>query len=101
MTTSLGSLSEATTFLRFRWFYAYMAEAIEEGESIKSSFDSYKNSDKLIPRPIQQLIVAGESSGKMYKILLKIGKNYEGKTDETAKNMTVILEPLLLIIIFT
>jgi len=51
--------------------------------------------------PVQQLMFAGEQSGKFSEVLIKIAQTYENKMDETAKNLTVLLEPILLIIIFS
>ena len=50
--------------------------------------------------PIQQLAIAGEQSGTLSETLLKIGITYENKTDTTAKDLTIILEPILLIIVW-
>jgi type IV pilus assembly protein PilC len=43
--------------------------------------------------------MAGEYSGNLSKALKKIGVIYEEKTEMNAKNLTVILEPILLIVI--
>jgi len=50
-------------------------------------------------RPIQQLIFVGEKSGSLSEVLLNIGRKFEKKTDNTTKNLTVILEPLMLVIV--
>lgn len=97
---SLHSLSEATSLARYRSLYLYLADSLEEGNSFKKSFSLYKNTDKLIPASIQQLIVAGEQSGSLSDTLLKISKTYEEKTETTAKDLAVMLEPILLIIVW-
>jgi type II secretory pathway component PulF len=44
--------------------------------------------------------VAGEQSGNLSGVLLKIGENFEEKADTTTKNLTIILEPILLVIVW-
>ena len=46
------------------------------------------------------MIVAGEQSGTLADTLLRIGEIFEEKSDTTTKNLTTILEPLLLIVIW-
>jgi len=49
---------------------------------------------------VRQLIVSGEKSGNLSDVLLKIGEIYEAKLDNTAKNLSVLLEPLLLFVVW-
>ncbi|MCX6714012.1 MAG: type II secretion system F family protein [Candidatus Vogelbacteria bacterium] len=100
VTQALDSLSDATDFVKYRRLYRYLLEQVEDGNSFQKGFLSFKNSNRLIPMPIQQLIVVGEQSGNLANSLLKIGESFEGKSDATTKNLTVILEPVLLVIVW-
>ncbi len=93
------SLKEATGTYQYRRFYKHIYDCIEEGNSLKKSFLSYKNISNLVPPPVQELIFTGEKSGALTKTLLKISEKFEEKTDNTAKNLTVILEPVMLVIV--
>ena len=53
-----------------------------------------------MPTPIQQLIIVGEKSGNLPETLLAISQSFEAKTELTTKNLTVILEPILLVIVW-
>ncbi len=99
-TKALHSLSEATSLSRYKKFYLYLEDSIADGNSFKKSFAQYKKIHGLLPVPIQQLIIAGEQSGSLSMTLVKIGKDYEAKTDTTAKDLTIILEPILLVIVW-
>ncbi len=92
-------LSESTASTRYKRLYKHLERCIEEGDTFKKSFSSFKGVDKLIPRPIQQLVFTGEKSGSLSEVLLNIGRNFEEKTDNTTKNLSVILEPLMLVIV--
>jgi len=97
---ALDSLYESTDSRLYKVFYSHLREQINDGNSFRKSFASYRHLNRLIPVPVQQMIVAAEQSGRLPEILLKIGEIYEDKTDITAKNLTVILEPLLLVVVW-
>lgn len=100
VTRALNSLEKATVFPHYRKLYAYLRDSITEGNSFQKSFAGYKNVQKLIPAPVQRLIVAGEQSGNLSNTLLTVNKNFESKTEQTTKNISVILEPILLVIVW-
>lgn len=97
---SVKSLRDATTFYSYRKLYDHLSVQINFGESIRESLKSFKNSHKLIPASAQQMIIAGEQSGRLSATLENIGRIYEGKTESTAKNLTTVLEPVLLIVVW-
>lgn len=96
---SLASLHDATTFRGYRRFYGYLRDSVTEGNSFKKSFGGYRKAYKLIPLSVQQMIVAAEQSGRLSETLLKIGQRFEVKTETAAKNISVLIEPILLIVI--
>lgn len=97
---ALKSLSEATTFDFFKKFYIYLYNNIEEGKSFQKSFAEYKGINNVFPVSIQQLIISAEQSGHLPETFLKLGELYEAKTEITTKNLTVLLEPILLTIVW-
>lgn len=97
---SLESIRESSTFYRYQKFYSFLYEKVKEGNSFSKSFELYHRINALIPVPIQQLIITGEHSGNLPETFIKIGELYEGKTETTAKNITILLEPLLLVIVW-
>lgn len=100
VTQALESLSSATEFRAYRLLYEHIRDSVEEGNSFQKSFSSFPRIHRLIPTPIQQLIVAGEQSGNLPATLLKVGEMFESKADTSTKNLTVILEPILLVIVW-
>lgn len=97
---SLDSVSKAVAFRAYQHMFARWKESISEGNSFQKSFALYKKTNTLIPRPVQQMIVVAERSSRLPETLIKIGELYEDKLDETTKNLTVILEPLLLFVVW-
>lgn len=100
VTRAIESLAGASEVIRYKTFYFALRESIDMGNSFQKSFAAYKNVDKLIPPPIQQLIVSGEQSGNLNKTLIKVGQVLEAKSDTTTKNLTIIMEPILLVIVW-
>jgi len=97
---SLDSLAQSSTFYRYKKFYVFLNEKIKEGNSFAKCFGLYKKTNRLIPVPIQQLIITSEQSGNLPATFKKIGEMYETKTETTAKNITILLEPILLVIVW-
>lgn len=100
VTKSLDSLAKATDSIPYQKFFLFLRNSIEEGNSFQKSFALLRRGDRRISRPIQQLIVAAERSGNLPETFLKIGSTYENKADATTKNLTVILEPILLVLVW-
>lgn len=97
---ALGSLKDSSTLHAYGKIYSSLCSAVEEGKSFEEYFHSNRRMKKFIPTPVQSLIAVGERSGKLAKIFLNISENFEAKTELTTKNLSVILEPLLLVIVW-
>lgn len=100
VTKAIDSLASASEAIRYKAFYLYLRDSIDMGNSFQKSFEGYKKIDKLIPPAMQQLVFSGEQSGNLNKTLLKIGQVLEEKSDTTTKNLTIIMEPILLVIVW-
>jgi type II secretory pathway component PulF len=100
ITKAIDSLANATEVIRYKKFYMHLLESIDMGNSFQKSFASYPRVNKIIPEAVQQLIISGEQSGNLTKTLIKVGQVLEAKSDNTTKNLTIIMEPILLVIVW-
>ncbi|MEN9881422.1 MAG: hypothetical protein RLZZ308_605 [Candidatus Parcubacteria bacterium] len=100
VTKAIDSLANATEVLRYKKFYIYLRDSIDMGNSFQKSFALYVKINKILPEAVQQLVVSGEQSGNLNKTLIKIGQVLEAKSDTTTKNLTIIMEPILLVIVW-
>ena len=100
VTKAIDSLAGASDVIRYKKFYLALRDSVEMGNSFEKSFALYKDTNKLIPASFQQLIISGEQSGNLNKTLIKVGKVLEAKSDTTTKNLTIIMEPILLVIVW-
>jgi type II secretory pathway component PulF len=96
---TINSLMESSSFYVYTSFYSYLRDRLDVGDSFQKIFKSYKNVHAIIPAPIQQLIIAGEQSGQLPDVFKKIGEAFEEKSEVSTKNLSVIIEPIFLIII--
>jgi len=96
---AVKSIQGTTTFLNYTKFYGHMKDRIEEGNSIQQCFVSFDKSKNLFPPSVRQMLAAAEKSGSLAETLLKIGRMYEQKTEATARNLPIILEPILLLFV--
>jgi type IV pilus assembly protein PilC len=71
-------------------------EKIKKGTTISKSLEDYP---KLFPPMIIQMIMVGERSGTTDDLLNEIAGYYEEDVDNTTKNLSSIIEPLLILVI--
>ncbi|MCK9578127.1 type II secretion system F family protein [bacterium] len=93
------SLVDSTDFYCYKYFYKKLKNLIEEGQTFEQIFSKI-DANYLIPRSIQQMIIVAEKSGRLSDSMLNIGQIYQERIDNTTKNISTILEPVLLIIIW-
>lgn len=70
--------------------------AIEKGSPFSAVFE--KNSD-LYPIMMSEMIEVGEETGKLSDMLLQIALFYEEEIENKTKNLSTIIEPILMIVI--
>jgi len=96
---SIHSMGEVTDIVSYKNFYFRLEKEIEVGQSFASAFESMKETSRLLPASVQQLVITGEKSGKIAEMLLRIADIYEKKAEDSAQKLPVILEPMLLLFI--
>jgi type IV pilus assembly protein PilC len=70
--------------------------AIEKGAPFSQAFEA---NIKLYPVMMSEMIQVGEETGKLSDMLLEIALFYEEAVEDKTKNLSTIIEPLLMIII--
>ncbi|HSX18139.1 MAG TPA: type II secretion system F family protein [Candidatus Saccharimonadales bacterium] len=100
VTESLKLLHGATSAPAYKDLYTYLSHSFENGYNFQSAFAKYKQTPKLIPPPVQQMVIAGERSGALAESLMDVGQVYEEKADATTRNLETVLEPILLILVW-
>jgi type IV pilus assembly protein PilC len=70
--------------------------AIEKGAPFSATFEA---NDKLYPIMMSEMIQVGEETGKLSDMLLQIALFYEEVVENKTKNISTIIEPVLMIVI--
>ena len=69
------------------------AEKVKTGESLSSALEGHDEIVKLVP----QMIRVGEESGSLGGMLEKVAKFFEEEVDQTIKNLSGIIEPIMIV----
>jgi type IV pilus assembly protein PilC len=96
---TLSIMPGITTFNNYKKLYKHLSEKVSEGISLSESLKSYKNVRNLIPFSVLQMISSAEKSGKLSETFFRISDLYELKLENTSRNLPIIIEPILLIIV--
>jgi type IV pilus assembly protein PilC len=70
--------------------------AIQRGETISSVLGRYES---IYPPFVSEMAAVGEETGKISEMLLNVAVYYEDDVDEKTKDLSTIIEPLLMILI--
>lgn len=70
--------------------------AVEKGAAFSETFEENSN---LYPVMMSEMIQVGEETGKLSDMLLEIALFYEGEIENKTKNLSTIIEPVLMIVI--
>lgn len=101
ITKALLSLVKVHDYYMYKDYISLVANYIQTGKSFHNSFaENQKKTNSLFPFAAQEIITAGEESGKLPEVLEQLGEQYEQESEQIAKNIAVLLEPALLIIVW-
>ncbi len=93
------SMIGSTRFVLYKGFYSTILQDVVDGNSLYKSIRKYPHYQTFIPSYIAQLIYAGELSGSLSETMLDIGATYEAKSEELAQNLSILLEPIIIVVV--
>ena len=72
------------------------AQQVQKGKELSKALDGYKN---LYTPMVVQMIGVGEKTGNLSEVLETLADFYEEEIDNTTKNLSAIIEPVIMIVI--
>jgi len=93
---SLRILSRTLTNHYYRTALEKAAEMIQKGEPLSKIIYQEK---KIFPILVPQMLEVGEETGKTETVMQKLADFYEAEVDQLTKNLSSIIEPVLMLII--
>ena len=94
VTDAIGITGEATPNLVYRRALQKMAESVKRGKQVSVSLNG---NTRLFPPLVPHMVAIGEKTGKLSDSLIYIGAMYEADIDELVKNLSGILEPVIMV----
>ncbi|MEK7538650.1 MAG: type II secretion system F family protein [Patescibacteria group bacterium] len=71
-------------------------ERVQKGITLSSVFAEYEH---IYPLFVGEMVEVGEETGKLSDMLMNVALFYEDEVDSATKNMTTIIEPLLMVVV--
>ncbi|MEK7493817.1 MAG: type II secretion system F family protein, partial [Patescibacteria group bacterium] len=81
------------------YFSESLSNASLEIQKGKTLFESLKKYKGLYPPLVVQMIAVGEETGSLTKVLTKLAEFYEDEVNELTKNLSTIIEPIMMVVI--
>lgn len=86
--------AKSSTSLVYRRELMQAAENLTRGEKISTYLEART---KLFPIMLSQMVAVGENTGNLSESLFFLAELYENEVDEMTKNLSTLLEPILLV----
>jgi len=93
---ALRILSRTLTNYHYQKALARAAESIQKGEPLSKIIYEEK---KIFPILVPQMLEVGEETGKTETVMKKLAEFYEDEVNQLTKNLSSIIEPILMLII--
>lgn len=91
---SIGIVSDLMDNMLYKNALKETYQGVEKGLSFSSLLTS-----SIFPKIVSQMIKVGEETGKVDEIFFKLADYFESESDHLVKNLTVAIEPVILIIL--
>lgn len=96
VTTSLGIVSETLTNVYYKDALFEGVEGVQKGVELSTIIVRYA---RIFPILVPQMLAVGEETGKTETVLEKLADFYEEEVNQITKNLSSILEPILMLFI--
>lgn len=92
---SLSIVSEAIDNVIFREALKSASKQVERGVNLSVPL----REDGNFPPILYQMVSVGEETGKLDEVLMKVSEFFENESETSVRNLTVALEPLIMVVL--
>lgn len=96
MLEALAITARVLTHFRYRGVMERAKEEIQKGKTFSAIL---KDEGSLFPHLFSEMVAVGEETGKLSSMLDEVADFYEAEVEESTKNFSTIIEPVLMIVI--
>jgi type IV pilus assembly protein PilC len=93
---SLEITAETLGNIYYKTAMTESAQRVRKGEKLSEILKLYSN---IYPQTIIQMVAVGEETGETSEILAKLADFFEDEVTNATKNLTAVIEPVLMLII--
>lgn len=97
VTRSLETTAQTLSNIQFKTSVLLLTQSVNKGNSLGETMK--KKQFNMFPPLVSKMVTVGEKTGKLDEMLLYLAAYYEDDIDNVSKNLTTVLEPILLIIV--
>jgi type IV pilus assembly protein PilC len=94
--TALSITKEVIMNVHYKSILDEAASGIQKGAQISGIFEKHQ---KLYPIFVAEMTAVGEETGKLSDMLEKVAIYYENEIEQQTKNLSTIIEPILMVLI--
>ncbi|HSW88346.1 MAG TPA: type II secretion system F family protein [Candidatus Saccharimonadales bacterium] len=95
VTTSLHQTAQVTGNTVYTNAILEISASVEKGITIGNAMESYP----LFPPMLVQMVKLGEQTGKLDESLLKVSEYFQREVELTVKNLTTLIEPIIMVVL--
>lgn len=96
MVEALNITGEVVQNLHYRAALKYARDEVQKGTQLSLIFKKY---DRIYPLFVGEMASVGEETGKLSEMLVKTADFYEEDVSEATKNLSTVIEPILMLVI--
>ncbi|KKS16130.1 MAG: Type II secretion system F domain protein [Parcubacteria group bacterium GW2011_GWB1_41_6] len=95
----VGALNVTEEVLQNHKFKEVLAKAQKEIQKGASLFSIFEQAENLFPPLVKEVVAVGEETGTLSDMFLRLAVFFEEEVSDITKNLTVLVEPLLMVVI--
>ncbi|MBD3311820.1 MAG: hypothetical protein GF349_05035 [Candidatus Magasanikbacteria bacterium] len=93
---ALGITADTCSNVLYREAVKKSAKKLKSGEELSSTLGFYP---KIFPPMVTEMIMVGEKTGEVDRLLVELSDFYNKEVEKTLKNFTTIIEPAIIVLI--